>query len=176
MITTRFTQMFALDYPLMSAPMAMHSGGHLAAAVSKAGALGSFGGVHQTKGPDWLRDEIAHIRSQTDRPFGVGFITAFIPMFPTLFAAAVEAKPNVIGFSFGSPGPYADKAKAAGAKVMCQVQSMSHAREAVAAGADILVAQGTGPGAHTATMTPPPPPVPALAASPDTPVPPAGGI
>src|SRR5438093_409296 len=34
MISTRFTQMFSLDYPLMSAPMAMHSGGHLAAAVS----------------------------------------------------------------------------------------------------------------------------------------------
>ena len=154
MISTRFTQMFSLDYPLMSAPMAMHSGGHLAAAVSKAGALGSFGGVHQTKGPDWLRDEIAHIRSQTDRPFGVGFITAFIPMFPTLFDAAVEAKPNVIGFSFGSPGPYADKAKAAGAKVMCQVQSMSHAREAVAAGADILVAQGNEAGGHTGRRAP----------------------
>src|SRR2546425_867800 len=38
MITTRFTRMFGLDYPLMSAPMAMHSGGRLAAAVSKAGA------------------------------------------------------------------------------------------------------------------------------------------
>src|SRR2546427_8970111 len=146
MISTRFTQMFSLDYPLMSAPMAMHSGGHLAAAVSKAGALGSFGGVHQTKGPDWLRDEIAHIRSQTDRPFGVGFITAFIPMFPTLFDAAVEATPNVIAFSFGSPGSYAEKAKAAGAKVMCHGQSMSHARQAGAPDADILVAQGSSAG------------------------------
>ena len=176
MISTRFTQMFSLDYPLMSAPMAMHSGGRLAAAVSKAGGLGSFGGVHQTKGPDWLRDEIAHIRSQTDRPFGVGFITAFIPMFPTLFDAAVEAKPNVIGFSFGSPGPYADKAKAAGAKVMCQVQSMSHAREAVAAGADILVAQGNEAGGHTGEMNLLPLLVSVLDAFPDIPVLAAGGI
>src|SRR2546425_12557775 len=176
MITPRFPQMFSLDYPLMSAPMAMHSGGRLAAAVSKAGALGSFGGVHQTNGPDWLRDEIAHIRSQTDRPFGVGFITAFIPMFPTLFDAAVEAKPNVIAFSFGSPGSYAEKAKAAGAKVMCQVQSMSHAREAVAAGADILVAQGNEAGGHTGTMMLPPLPVSVLDASPDILVLASGGI
>src|SRR5437870_536185 len=176
MISTRFTQMFSLDYPLMSAPMALHSGCHLAAAVSKAGALGSFGGVHQTKGPDWLRDEIAHIRPQTDRPFGVGFITAFIPMFPTLFDAAVEAKPNVIGFSFGSPGPYADKAKAAGVKVMCQVQSMSHAREAVAAGADILVAQGNEAGGHTGEMNLLPLLVSVLDAFPDIPVLAAGGI
>ena len=117
MITTRFTQMFALDYPLMSAPMAMHSGGRLAAAVSKAGALGSFGGIHRSGDPGWVRGEVERIRSDTDRPFGVGFITSFIPMLTPLFDAAVEAKPNVIAFSFGSPGQYADKAKSAGAKV-----------------------------------------------------------
>jgi len=156
--------------------MAMHSGGRLAAGVSKAGGLGSFGGVHQTKGPDWLRGEIDYIRSQTDRPFGVGFITAFIPMFTPLFDAAIEAKPNVIAFSFGSPGPYAEKAKAAGAKVMCQVQSMSHAREAVAAGADILVAQGNEAGGHTGTMNLLPLLVSVIDAFPDTPVLASGGI
>ena len=34
--------MFGLTYPVMSAPMALHSGGALAAAVSAAGGLGSF--------------------------------------------------------------------------------------------------------------------------------------
>jgi len=176
MITTRFTQTFALDYPLMSAPMAMHSGGRLAAAVSKAGALGSFGGIHRSGDPGWVRGEIDRIRSETDRPFGVGFITAFIPMLTPLFDAAVEAKPNVIAFSFGSPGPYAERAKAAGAKVMCQVQSMTHAREAVAAGADILVAQGNEAGGHTGTMNLLPLLVSVLDAFPDTPVLASGGI
>ena len=176
MITTRFTQMFSLDYPLMSAPMAMHSGSRLAAAVSKAGALGSFGGIHRSGDPGWVRGEIERIRSETDRPFGVGFITNFIPMFTPLFDAAVEAKPNVIAFSFGSPGSYAEKAKAAGAKVMCQVQSMAHAREAVAAGADILVTQGNEAGGHTGTMNLLPLLVSVLDAFPDTPVLASGGI
>jgi len=176
MITTRFTQMFSLHYPIMSAPMAMHSGGRLAAAVSKAGGLGSFGGVHQTNGPDWLRGEIEHIRSETDRPFGVGFITAFIPMLTPLFDAAIEAKPPAVAFSFGSPGAYAEKAKAAGAKVMCQVQSLAHAREAVAAGADVLVAQGNEAGGHTGTMNLLPLLVSVLDAFPDTPVLASGGI
>jgi nitronate monooxygenase len=175
-ITTRFTQMFGLEYPLMSAPMAMHSGGRLAAAVSKGGGLGSFGGVHQTKGPDWLLGEAEYIRSQTDRPFGIGFITPFIPFVQPLFDAALEARPNVIAFSFGDPGAYADKAKAVGAKVMCQVQSMAHAREAVAAGADILVAQGNEAGGHTGTMNLLPLLVSALDAFPDTPVLASGGI
>lgn len=176
MIRTRFNEMFDLDYPLMSAPMAMHSGGHLAAAVSKAGALGSFGGVHQAKGPDWLREEIDFVRSETDRPFGVGFISAFIPPLTPLFEAAVVAKPNVIAFSFGSPGPCVEKAKAAGSRVMCQVQSLAHAREAVAAGADVLVAQGNEAGGHTGTMNLLPLLVSVLDAFPDTPVLASGGI
>src|SRR6266480_328890 len=176
MITTRFTQIFGLDYPLMSAPMAMHSGGRLAAAVSKAGALGSFGGIHRSGDPNWVRGEVERIRSETGRPFGIGFITNFIPMLAPLFDAAIEAKPSVIAFSFGSPGPYAEKAKAAGAKVMCQVQSMTHAREAVAAGADILVAQGNEAGGHTGTMNLLPLLVSVLDAFPNTPVLASGGI
>src|SRR4029453_3100608 len=117
MITTRFTQLFGLDYPIMSAPMAMYSGGRLAAAVSKAGALGSFGGVHRTKGPDWLAQEVALIRSKTDRPFGIGFITPFIPFVAPLFEAAFKAKPAVIAFSFPYPGPYTENANSPGERL-----------------------------------------------------------
>jgi nitronate monooxygenase len=152
MITTRLTETFGLTYPIMSAPMALHSGGTLAAAVSKAGALGSFGALHPQKGTDWLLDEIAYIRMQTDRPFAVGFINEFIPLFPHFFDAALEAKPPVIALSFGKPEPWLSRAKAAGAKVMCQVQTMQGAHEAVAAGADILVAQGNEAGGHTGSM------------------------
>src|SRR5919109_299518 len=96
MITTHLTERFGLKYPLMAAPMALHSGGKLAAAVSKAGALGSFGGLHPQKSTDWLLSEIAHIRTITRAPFAVGFINDFIPIFSTLFDATLEAKPPVI--------------------------------------------------------------------------------
>src|SRR5439155_16238886 len=125
---------------------------------------------------NWVRGEVERIRSETGRPFGIGFITNFIPMLTPLFDAAIEAKPSVIAFSFGSPGPYADKAKAAGAKVMCQVQSMAHARDAITAGADVLVAQGNEAGGHTGTMNLLPLLVSVLDAFPDTPVLASGGI
>jgi nitronate monooxygenase len=86
-ITTRLTELLGLKYPIVSAPMAMHSGGTLAAAVSEAGALGSFGGLHPQKGTDWLPDEIARIRQTTQAPFAVGFISDFIPAMPKLFEA-----------------------------------------------------------------------------------------
>lgn len=176
MIRTRFTQMFGLQYPIMSAPMAMHSGGQLAAAVTRAGALGSFGGIHRTKGPDWLQTEIEYIRSQTEGPFGVGFITGFIPMLKPLFDAAIEAKPPVLALSFGRPSSYIEQAKAAGSKVVCQVQSFESAREAAAAGADILVAQGNEAGGHTGTMNLLPLLARIVDAFPDIPVLAAGGI
>jgi nitronate monooxygenase len=151
-LKTRITEMFGVEYPVMSAPMAMHSGGRLAAAVSKAGGIGSFGGIHQTKGPDWLREEIAYIRSQTDRPFGVGFITAFLPMFEQHFQAVLDERVPIIPLSFGGPQPWLDKAKASGAKVMCQVQSIEHARQAAAGGADVIVAQGNEAGGHAGAI------------------------
>ena len=57
-LTTRFTELFDLTYPIMSAPMSGHSGGVLAAAVSEAGDLGSFGGTDE-RGPDWVREHEA---------------------------------------------------------------------------------------------------------------------
>jgi nitronate monooxygenase len=155
MLRTRFTEMFGLRYPVMSAPMAMHTGGRLAGAVTAAGGLGSFGGINPGKGPEWIEAEIAMIRDQTDGPFAIGFITAFIPMFEKLFDAAVTAAspPAVIALSFGDPQPWLGRAKDAGVATMCQVQTLDDAARAVDAGTDVLVVQGTEAGGHTGAMS-----------------------
>ena len=174
-IRSRFTERFGLQYPLMSAPMSMHSSGRLAAAVSASGALGTFGGK-TGGGPDWLRTEIEVARAHTDRPFGVGFITHLFEVFPTLLDVALEERVPVVVFSFADPAPFVAKAKAAGATVICQVQTTQHARAAVAAGADILVAQGNEAGGHTGEMGLLPLLVNMVDTFPDVPVVAAGGI
>jgi nitronate monooxygenase len=50
--------------------------------------------------------------------------------------------------SFGDPRPFAEKIRRSGAKLICQVQSLSIARQALEAQADVLVAQGTEAGGH----------------------------
>ena len=152
MLRTRFTELFGLDHPLMSAPMAMHSGGTLAAAVSAAGALGSFGGVNQS-GPPWVTEQAALVRSRTDRPYAVGFITTFLPAMEPLFDAALAARPDAIALSFGDPTPWMGRIRDAGARVICQVQTVADADVAVEAGTDVLAVQGTEAGGHTGTMT-----------------------
>lgn len=151
MLHTKLVEMLRISHPIVSAPMTMHCGGKLAAAVSQAGGLGSFGGINP-EGPDWVRQQIRHVRSQTDRPFGVGFITQLIPDLPDNFQAVLDEKVPVIAFSFADPKPWLAQAKDSGALVMCQVQSMEGAEEAVSAGADLLVAQGNEAGGHTGGM------------------------
>ena len=72
-----------------------------------------------------------------------------IPVFPVLFERAVAERLHVIAFSFGDPSPWVSRAKDCGATVICQVQSIEAAAQAVAAGTDILVVQGNEAGGHT---------------------------
>ena len=153
MIRTRFTELFGLEHPVMSAPMAMHSGGTLAAAVSGAGGMGSFGGIHETEGPDWVRAQAALVRDRTDRPFAIGFITPFLPLAAGHFQAALDARPDAIALSFADPGEWGRRVKEAGIRLICQAQTFDDADLAVAAGADVLVAQGGEAGGHTGTMS-----------------------
>lgn len=175
-LRTRFTDLFDLRYPLMSAPMALHSGATLASAVSAAGALGSFGGVAPGKGPEWIDAEVAAIRATTDRPFAVGFITAFVGFMQPLFDAALAAAPAAIALSFGDPMPWAAQVKDAGVGLICQVQDLETAAAAIDAGADVLVAQGTEAGGHTGTMGLLPFLATVIDRYPDVPVLAAGGI
>lgn len=151
MIRTRFTEMFGLQHPIMSAPMAMHSGATLAAAVAAAGGMGSFGGLH-AEGPGWVTAQAALVRDLTDRPFAIGFITPFLSFTEGHFQAALDARPEAIALSFSDPGDWARRVKDAGLRLICQAQSFEDADLAVEAGADVLVAQGTEAGGHTGTM------------------------
>jgi nitronate monooxygenase len=145
-IRTALTAAFDLDVPLVLAPMGRVAGGRLAAAVSNAGGLGLVGGAYGD--PDWLHRELSLVRTETDRPWGVGLITWYAN--PEVVELALRYQPAVFLLSFGDVRPYADAIKAAGCTLLCQVQEVDAAREAVAAGADIVVAQGSEAGGHGA--------------------------
>ena len=175
MLRTRFTDLLGLDHPVMSAPMSNHSGGRLASAVTQAGGLGTFGGTNDF-GPAWLREQISLVRGQTDRPFGVGFITQLIEFNTTNIEIALEERVPVVIFSFADPGPWLERARDAGSVTICQVQSLELARQAVDAGADILLAQGNEAGGHTGEINLLPLLVNLVERYPDVPVLAAGGI
>ncbi|WP_328591463.1 NAD(P)H-dependent flavin oxidoreductase [Marimonas lutisalis] len=146
LIETRFTRAFGLRAPIASAPMAFAAGGRLAAAVSGAGALGFIGGGYGDA--EWLTREW---QAAGNARVGCGFITWKLSEAPGLLEQALARRPAGLFLSFGDLVPHAELVKAAGVPLFAQVQSLAMAREAVAAGADVIVAQGSEAGGHGAT-------------------------
>jgi len=172
MITTALTEMFGLQHPIILGPMGGVSGGVLAAAVSNAGGLGLVGAGYGD--PAWLRTELSRVKAATQRPWGVGFITWSANS--SVVELALGYRPDAVMLSFGDPRPYVAAIRAAGCKLICQVQGLDEVQLAQEAGADIIVAQGTEAGGHgggRATLPLVPAVVDAVA---PTPVVAAGGI
>ena len=149
MLHTALTRSWGLRYPLIQAPMAGVSGGALAAAVSAAGGLGMLG-AGSTTPAGWIAAEAA--RARAGGRFGVGLMVWALARRPELLDAVLAQRPFAVSLSFGDAAPYVERVHAAGVLVLCQVQDAESAREAVAAGADALVAQGTEAGGHTGSV------------------------
>jgi len=149
---TRFTEEFGVRYPIVCAPMALVTGGRLAAAVSDAGGLGIVGGGYAgTLGgePD-LAMELGHVRGRT---FGIGFITWALARAPHVLDETLRSSPFCVFLSFGDPRPFAERIRQRGARLICQVQSLRHVDQAIEAGAAAIVAQGAEAGGHGAVRS-----------------------
>lgn len=73
----RISKLLGTELPIIQAPMAGANGSAMAAAVSRAGGLGSLPCALLT--PDQIREETAAIRDRTDRPFNVNFFCHWQP-------------------------------------------------------------------------------------------------
>jgi nitronate monooxygenase len=149
-ISNDLTALLGIRHPLLLAPMDTISGSRLTRAVSDAGGFGILGGGYGDLAR--LEAEIARLQDFAG-PFGVGFITWSLAKKPELLDIALEARPRAIMLSFGDPNPFASSIKSSGALLICQVQDEAMARQALEAGADILIAQGTEAGGHGASRT-----------------------
>jgi nitronate monooxygenase len=149
-LATPLTARLGIQHPILSAPMDVIAGARLTAAVSAAGGFGILGGGYGDEA--WLKQETAKLSDVSDA-FGIGFITWSLAKQPALLDIALQARPRAILLSFGDPTPFAPRVKSSGALLICQVQTEDMARQALDAGADILIAQGTEAGGHGAART-----------------------
>jgi nitronate monooxygenase len=144
-ISTSITKLLGISHPILLAPMDLVADARLTAAVTAAGGFGILGGGYGDE--QWLTREL-DLLEQAHTRFGVGFITWSMAKQPRLLDLALERKPTAVVLSFGDPGPFVDRIKRSGAIVVCQVQSIALAKEALSVGADALIAQGTEAGGH----------------------------
>lgn len=173
MMPTTLTRSLGIELPIVQAAMGGATCPALAAAVSGAGGLGML--ALSWSDIDALRAEIAATRRLTGRPFGVNLVLALEQ--EERLEACLEAGVPLISLSWGDPAPYVQRVHAAGALITSTVASADEARRDVAAGVDVVVAQGWEAGGHVRSEVATLPLVRAVVeAVPSTPVVAAGGI
>ena len=143
-LETALTRLLGIQHPILLAPMGSAAGGKLAAAVTHAGGLGLLGSGYADEKA--IRRELGEAGNAR---VGIGFITWALDKNPTALDVALDARPAALMLSFGDPSPYTARIKAAGAWIICQVQTLEQAKQAAAAGADVIVAQGRDAGGHS---------------------------
>jgi nitronate monooxygenase len=145
-LTTPAARLLGIRHPIVLAPMGNTAGAALATAVTQAGGLGLVGCGYADRG--WVERELALADlSQV----GVGFITWSLRGREAVFEQALARRPRAVFLSFGDPAPYLPAIRAAGSRLICQVQTVADAVRAAELGADVIVAQGTEAGGHGAT-------------------------
>jgi NAD(P)H-dependent flavin oxidoreductase YrpB (nitropropane dioxygenase family) len=151
-IHTPLCDLLGIDVPIGNAGMAGGTAlAPLATAVSLAGGLGAIGGIDR-RGPEFLRQQIHAVRDATERPFSVNLIAWVLDAAPAFLDVCIEERVPSVTLSFGDAAKHVARAKDAGLMVIRQVQTIAAAREAVAQGVDVLIAQGGEAGGHTGSV------------------------
>ena len=151
---TRFSTQFHLSTPIALAPMAQVSGGALATACARAGALGLLGGGYGEL--PWLQTQHAlALRLLTDdtpalKRLGCGFITWKMDVDASALDWLLDQPhtPAALMLSFGDPRPYAARIAKRGVPLICQIQRLEQLPWCLEAGAAVIVAQGAEAGGH----------------------------
>lgn len=146
MISTRLTELLDIEAPVMLAGMGGVSYHELAAAVSNAGGFGCLGA--STMSDEVMVEEIACTTAATDKPFGVDLLTAAGDMTDKV-RAIIAGGASVFVAGLGVPRDVVEQCHDAGLLVVNMCGKVRHAVGAVAAGCDLVVAQGTEAGGHT---------------------------
>jgi len=147
---TRLTELLGIEHPVMLAGMGGVAYGQLAAAVSEAGGYGCLGASTMTS--DQLASEIALTRSLTSKPFGVDLLTAFPETLVKNVELLIEGGASTFVAGLGVPRHVIDLCHQHGVLVISMCGKVEHARRALDAGCDVVVAQGTEAGGHTGTV------------------------
>jgi len=142
--STAFTKLVGVQHPIALAPMGGVVESDLAAAVGNAGGYPIM--PFSWSKPDVIDAELQSLRARTAAPFAVN-LCLDMPQDARL-ETCLSHKPHAVHFFWGEAAPYVRQVHAHGALVIQTVSSSEEAKQAVAAGVDLLVAQGWEAGGH----------------------------
>lgn len=144
-MNNRISELFGIEYPIVSGGMVWCSGWRLAAAVSEAGGLGLIGAgsLH----PDDLRLHIRRCTAATKKPWGVN-VPLMYPQIDEVMKIIADEGVKIVFTSAGSPKKWTSFLHDHGVLVAHVVSSSLFARKCEEAGVDAVVAEGFEAGGH----------------------------
>lgn len=153
-----------MTLPVIAAPMFLVTSPRMVVEACKAGVMGSMPALNARTLEildGWLAEIVAGLEAaEAERPgrvapWSVNLIAhksnARIPHEIELIR---KYKPPVVILAWAKPGPIVDAIHEYGGLVFADVNSIDHARKAVAGGADGLVLVAAGAGGHTGDISP----------------------
>jgi nitronate monooxygenase len=143
-MNTSFVELLGIRFPIMQAPIGGAAGPALAAAVSNAGGLGSL--VIWPFPPQLAGQFVSNAREATEKPISAN-VRADLGQHDHV-SAALDAGADVIHFFWGDPSQYSAQMQSANARMACTVADIDEAKQALDAGAELLIAQGWEAGGH----------------------------
>ena len=146
----KLIELLDIEFPIIQGGMAWIADHSLASAVSNAGGLGVIAAGNLD--PEELREEIIRTRRLTDKPFGVN-IMLLSTQAGKLVEVVCEEKVPVVTTGAGNPGPFMERFKCHGIKVLPVVASAGLARRMEKFGADAVIAEGMEAGGHIGKVT-----------------------
>jgi enoyl-[acyl-carrier protein] reductase II len=139
-----------IEHPIMLAGMGGVAYHELTAAVSNAGGYGCLGA--STMSSARLAQEIAQTKALTSKPFGVDLLTAFPETLQQNVELLIEGGASTFVAGLGVPRHVIDTCHEHHVLVISMCGKVEHAKRALDAGCDVVVAQGTEAGGHTGTV------------------------
>ncbi len=145
-LNTPVCALLGVRYPIVQTGMGWVSGARLTAATSEAGGFGILAAV--TLDPGAMVAAVQRVRKRTAAPFGVNLRPDQPDLAERIDLLAAEGVP-VVSFAGGPPADVIKRLHDAGLRSIVTVGRPRHAEKMLAAGADILLAQGAEGGGHT---------------------------
>ena len=148
-----------LHLPAISAPMFLVSGTDLVVEVCRAGLIGTFPALNGRTSAayrDWLTEIEARLAEMPGAaPHGVNLIVhRSNPRLAADLEITVEKKVPLVITSLGAVRDVIDAVHAYGGLVFHDVVNLRHARKAIEAGVDGIIAVAAGAGGHAGVINP----------------------
>lgn len=153
-INTPFSQLMNVDFPLIAAPMFLVSNIDIVVAASEAGGIGTFPALNY-RPIEKYAEALKEIKSRTQKPIGVNIIVNKSNTRQNDdLKIALDHGVDLFITSLGSPKKVIEEAHKNGAKVLCDVTNLEHAKKVQDMGADGVIAVGAGAGGHAGPISP----------------------